>query len=304
MDHRRIEEMNIPELYATGRLSSEDEEDFETHLLECRECREQVAWADDFGTSVRTVAVAAVEEVARVATRAGFLVWLARRGAAVRMGLTAALLVLAALPAWLLVERSSLQAELAKARSISEPAQRAERAERPAPQAAASLPTPPAAPTATATSAPTAQNPDTATQAELDRLAQELSRERQAREALAGRMAALTQPQINTPVVSLGVVRGMSNAGEVELGPDPEWIVLSLELPAADHDTYRATLFDAAGRRVWQRDGNLPTASDTLIVLVYSDLLKPGEYRMSLEGVDGGRAVPAGEIPFRVRRQG
>lgn len=293
MDHRRIEEMNIPELYATGRLSSEDEEDFETHLLECRDCREQVAWADDFGASVRTVAIAAVEEAARVATRAGFLVWLARRGAAVRMGLTAALLVLAALPAGLLVERSSLQAELAKARNV---AQRAERAERPAPQAAANLPAPPAA--------PIVQNPDTATQADLDRLAEELGRERQAREALASRMAALTRPQVNTAVVSLGVVRGMSDAGEVELGPDPEWIVLSLELPAADHATYRATLFDSAGRKVWQGNGLLPTASDTLNVLVYSDLLKPGEYRLSLEGVDEGQAVAAGEIPFRVRRQG
>jgi hypothetical protein len=288
MDHRRIEEMNVPELYATGRLSSEDEDDFETHLLECRECREQVAWADDFGASVRTVAVEAVEEAARAATRAGFLVWLARRGAAVRMGLTAALLVLAALPAWLLVERSSLQAELAKARNV------AERAERPAP-ATQTVPAP--------------QGPDPAVTTERDRLAQErsrlqeeLSQEREAREALASRMAALTRPQVNTAVVSLGVVRGMSGAGEVELGPDPEWIVLSLELPAADHATYRATLFDAAGRKVWHGDGLLPTASDTLNVLVYSDLLKPGEYRLSLEGVDGGQAVPAGEIPFRVRR--
>jgi hypothetical protein len=289
MDHRRIEEMNIPDLYATGRLSTTDEEAFETHLLECRECREQVAWADDFGASMRTVAV---EEVARAATSTGFLVWLARRAHVVRLGLTAALLVLAALPAWLLVERSSLRSELADARAA---------AERPAPTA-------PTAPTAPRT-APVPQGPDAATKAELERLTrersrlqEELSREREAREALANRMASLTQPQVNTAVVSLGVVRGASDAGEVELGSAPEWIVLSLELPAAEYDTYRAALFDTRGRRVWRGDGLLPTASDTLNVLVHSDLLKPGEYRLSLEGVDGDSAVPAGEIPFRVRR--
>lgn len=287
MNHRRIEEMNIPDLYATGRLSAEDEELFETHLLECRECREQVAWADDFGSSMRSVAVAAVEETARVAAHAGFLVWLSRRPV-LRMALTAALLVLAALPAWLLVERSSLRAELARA------------------QAAATRPVPPVP---QPSPAPAPQGPDPALQAELDqlkeersRLAAELGQEREARQVLASRLGDLTRPQVNTHVVSLGVVRGSSDSGEVELGADPEWIVLSLELPAAEHRTYRAVLFDARDRRIWEGDGLLPTTSDTLNVLVHSDLLKPGSYRMSLEGVDEGRAVPAGEIPFQVRR--
>jgi hypothetical protein len=281
MDHRRIEEMSIPELYATGRLSTEDEEAFETHLLECRKCREQVAWTDEFGASMRTVAV---EEAARAATRAGLLVWLARRGHAVRLGLTAALLILAALPAWLLVERSSLRNELAETRAA---------VERPAPPQMAPIP----------------QGPDPAMKAELDRLTRErsqlaadLGREREARAALDNRLAELTRPQVNTDIVSLGVVRGSSDAGEVELGPDPEFIVLSLDLPAVEHETYRADLFDAAGRRIRRFDGLKPTSSDTLRVLVYSDLLKPGEYRISLEGIEDGRGVPAGDLPFRVHR--
>ena len=184
MDHRRIEEMNVPELYATGRLSTEDEEAFETHLLECRECREQVAWADDFGISVRSVAV---EEATRAAAHAGFLVWLARRGPALRMAMTAALLVLAALPAWLLVERSSLQAELAKSQAA------AVRPVLPAPQPS-----------------PLPQGPDPAMQAELGRLAQErnhleaeLSREREARQALDDRLDRILRPQGNTLTFSL-----------------------------------------------------------------------------------------------------
>ncbi len=290
MDHRRIEEENVAELYATGRLSPEDEEIYETHLMECRECREQVAWADDLKESVRTMAVGAAQETARATAQVGVLVWLARRGRAVRFGLTVALLILAALPAWLLVERSSLRHELAEARAAMD---------RPAPASVAPL-------------APAAPASDGTAQAELERLARlaqddrsrlekELHQERATRESLASRIAELTRPQINTAIYSLGVVRGASDSGVVELGPNPEWIGLSLELPAAEHDTYRATLFDARSGKVWQGDGLRPTASDTLNVLLYSDLLKSGEYRLRLEGVDGSQAVPAGEIAFRVR---
>jgi hypothetical protein len=285
MDHQRIEEMNIPDLYATGRLSAGDEEAFETHLLECRECRDQVAWADDFRASVRTVAV---EETAHATVRTGLLVWLARRSHAVRLGLTAALIVLAGLPAWLLGEQSRLLGELAEARAA---------AARPAVQ-----------------TVPASQGPDAATKVAMDRLVQlaqdrtrlegELAREREAGETLAGRLAGLTRPQGNTALFSLGVVRGSSDSGEVVLGPRPEFIVLSLELPAAEFETYRATLYDARGRQVWRQGDLVPTSSDTLPVLVHSDFLKPGKYQVSLEGVDEGRAVPAGKLPFQVRRQG
>lgn len=283
MDHRRIAEMNIPELYATGRLSPEDEEIFETHLLECRECREQVAWVDDFGSSVRTVAV---EETARVAARAGLLVWLTRRPV-LRGALTAALLALAALPAWLLAERSTLQAELAEARAAAaRPA--------PAPQVA-TVP----------------EGPDPALlKQDLDRLSEErsrlqaeLAREREAHEKTAGQMAALTQPQANTAVFSLGIVRGATDELKVVLGSRPEFLVLSLDLPAAEYESYRAALFDARGRKVWQDDGLLPTLSDSLPVLVHSSFLKPGSYRISLEGIENGRAVPAGSVEFEAVKE-
>ncbi len=282
MDHSRIEDESIAELYATGRLSPEDEEAYEIHLLECRKCREIVNVVDDFRQSIQTVAA---EEAVRSSARAGLLVWLARRSHLVRIGVTAFLLVLAALPAWLILERSSLRRELEEAR-ISKPAPGPAAAPSPAP---ALPPVPPAGPPAT---------PEN--DAEIVRLEQELSREREARERLAGRIAELTRPQINTALYSLGIVRG-SDAGEIELGPRPEWVVLSMELPAAEHESYRVTLLDGGGATVWKGDGLLPTASDTLNVLVYSDLLKPGEHRLRLEGVHADRAVPAGEIAFRVK---
>jgi hypothetical protein len=137
------------------------------------------------------------------------------------------------------------------------------------------------------------------------RLEEELQQERTARETLAGRIAEITRPQVNTAVYALGLVRGEPDAGEIELPSRPSWIVLSIELPEVSHDTYRATLLDARGATVWRGDGLRPTASDTLTVLLYSDLVQPGTYRLRVEGVEeGGRAVPAGEIPFRTRRPG
>lgn len=289
MDHRRIEAMNIPDLYTTGRLSTEDEEAFEAHLLECRQCREQVAWADDFGDAMRTLAVDTVGEAARVATRAGFLVWLSRRPA-LRFALTAALLLLAALPAWLLVERSSLQAELARV------------------QAAAAWPTLPAP-----RPSPVPQGPDPAMpaiRAELEQLKQErshlaseLAKEREARTTLDNQMAALLQPQANARIVSLGTVRGAADVTEIELGNASEGIVLSLDPPPCDCDTYRATLFDADGRKVWQHGGLVPSSFGTLDILVHSSSLKPGEYRIGVEGLAGGKPAQAGDVSFRAVRR-
>lgn len=280
MDHRLIEDENIAELYATGRLSPEDEEELEIHLLECRECRARVAQADDFRDSLRTVAA---ENAARATVQLGLLGWLARQSRSARLGLlTAALLVLVALPTWLVIERVRLERELADARKATERPIFLE-------------PREPAPPTDTGELARLAQ--------ERSRLQEELRQERTAREALADRIARLTQPQVNTAIYSLGLVRGESEIPEIDLGSSSEWIVLSLDLPLTGHDTYRATLLDARGTAGWRGDGLRPTPSDTLTLLFPSDLLKPGDYRLHLEAVDaGGRVLPAGEIPFRVRR--
>lgn len=281
MDDRHVEFEDIAEQYVTGRLPPAEEESFEVHLLECRECRDRVALADDFRDSIRGVAA---EEASRVAAQLGFFGWLARSRAARRGCVAAALLVLA-LPLWLLVDRSRLERELAESRK----------------------PAPPSAIPAL----PPVRNPE-GTDDELARLAgernrleQELRRERAAREDLSERIARLTRPQVNAAIYTLGVVRGESHGIEIEIGPSPEWIVLSLELPQILHETYRVTLLDTRGATVWQLDGLQPTSSDTLTVLAHSGLLEPGDYRFRLEGLDPeNRSVPAGEIPFRVVRKG
>jgi Putative zinc-finger len=277
MDHRRIDEQNVAELYVTGRLSPEDEETFESHLLECSECRQSVGWADDLRTSIRAVAA---EDAARASVQLGFLAWVSRRTRTARAGLLmAALLAVAALPAWLQADRSRLARELTEARS---------EANRPA--APAPAPAPATVPAAPDTSA-------------LEKLAEEnrllAEQLRDSREQLA-KVDELDEPQINTPIVSLGVVRGESDA-TVELGPTPEPILLSLELPQVEYDVYRVTLLDNKNKTVWQKDGLKPTASETLTILFPSERLKAGtSYRFRLEGMEpGGRAIDVGDIPFR-----
>lgn len=275
MDHRLIEEQNVAALYVAGQLPAEDEEQFEEHLLECRECRERVAWVEDLKGSFQAMAA---EDGTRAAS-VGLLAWLARRSR--WLGAAALFLLAVALPAWLLVERGRLRRELAVARAA-----------RPAP--------PPSTPV------PSQDAGEAALRAEAERrrLEGELQAEREKREALASQLAELTRPQVNTAIFSLGLVRGEDSENRVLVGPEPAWIVLSFELPPADVETYRATLLDARGQTVWKGDGLRPTASDTLILGLYSDLLPPGAYRLVLEGLPPRDNPVTTEISFRVARQG
>ena len=282
MDHRRIDEQNVAELYVTGRLSPEDEEAFESHLLECSECRESVGWADDLRTSIRAVAA---EDAARAGLQLGFLAWVSRRTRTARAGLLmAALLAVAALPAWLQADRSRLAHELEEARS------EAQATERPAP-APLAPPAEPAAPTA----------PETAANPDLEKLAEENRRLAEQLRESREQIALAEEPQINTPIFSLGTTRGDSDAQPIELGPSPERLPILLELPSVDHDIYRVTLLDDKNRTVWKADGLKALASDTLSILFPSELLKAGtSYRFRVEGIEpGGRAVELGEFPFQ-----
>lgn len=284
MDHQRIEEESIAELYATGRLSPVDEELFEEHLLECRECRERVAWADDLRDSMRTVAA---EEVTRTVARTGLLAWVSRHRRPLGLGLALAAVALAALPSvWLLRDRERLRQELARATTPTKP-----------PPAVITTPDPTL----------TAERDELAR--EKQRLTDQLAQEKTAREELAARIDLLTRPQINTALYSLGLVRGTEDPAAtgnlVEVGASPEWLVLEIELPASGFTTYRATLLGRGGAVLWTGDGMEPTARDTLVLSILSTLLPPGDYRLRLEGTAAGRpAAPAGEIPFRVTRGG
>ncbi len=277
MEHEQIAEHNVVERYVLGRLTSEEEERFEEHLLECPECRLQVEREEDFQDSLHTVAA---EEVARATARAGVIAWLGRRSAVRGWLLAAALLLLAALPLWLLRERSRLQGRIGQL------------------QADLARPSPPPAP------APAAPVPS-GDPAEKQKLLAEIAAQKEANSRLSEQLARLSRPQVNVPIFSLGFLRGgeEGTANRVALGKEPQWIVLSVELPPETAKSYRATLATAGGRTVWEGGGLLPNADGTVTVSLYSTRLEPGSYRLRLTGVDAqGRTAPAGEIPFEVAR--
>ncbi|HEY2295688.1 MAG TPA: zf-HC2 domain-containing protein [Thermoanaerobaculia bacterium] len=273
MDHEWIEAQNVIERYAMGRLAPEEEALFEEHLLECRDCRQSIEREEDFQGSLQTLAAAEAAR-ATAAVQVGALAWLTRR-----RGLPAlAVLLLLGLPAgWLLREQARLRTEVAHLQAAA-----TERRQRPAPPTLGPV---------------SLRSSDTERQ-----LAEQLSAEKAARAELSERLTRLTQPQVNTPIFSLGFLRGEDEtANRVELGR-AEWIVLSVELPAVEVPSYRATLLKA-GKAVWNGEGLLPTADGTVAITLYSPLLEPGRYRLRLQAVDArGRASAAGEIPFQVSR--
>jgi hypothetical protein len=231
-----------------------------------------VAWEEDFQNSLHTVAA---DEAARAtAVRVGLLAWLARHRAAGWL-LAAAVLLLLVFPlAGLLREQGRLKGQLAQLQAA---------AAQPRPQ-----PTPLPAP------------PDP----ERGKLEAELRTARDARTRLAEQLARLTQPQVNTAIFSLGLVRGGdSPPNRIALRRDPEWIVLAVELPAEQAPSYHATLATAGGRTVWKGEGLKAGADGTVAIALYSTLLAPGAYKLRLEAVDAkGHGSPAGEIPIQVTR--
>lgn len=274
MEHEQIAEHNVVERYVLGRLTPEEEERFEEHLLECPECRLQVEREDDFQDSLHTVAA---EEAVRATVRVGVISWLSRRRGWL---LVAALLLLAVFPLWLLRERSRLQGEIG--------------------QLQAALASPPAAP-APAPAAPSAPAGDPAEKAKLRA---ELTAQQDANSRLSEQLARLSRPQVNIPIFTLGLVRGEEGtANRVVLGRQPQWIVLSVELPPETAKSYRATLTAAAGKTLWEVGGLIPNADGTVTLSLDSGKLEPGPHRLRLTAVDAqGRTSPAGEIPFEVQR--
>ncbi len=296
MDHAEIEEGSVAESYALGRLPPAAAAEFEEHLLACGECRERVLWAERLHGSLQALAADAADAHQR-AVQAGILAWLVRRGRTARLGLVAGLLLVAALPAVLLVEDARLRHQIALAGSTAGP--------RPA------SPPPPATATATAIAPSTlpASPPGAGTapawQAEQQRLAQELQRrddqlkaERQRAGELAVRVAELTRPEVNVALYTLGLVRGGGPANRIVLTPGAQRIVLSIDLGSPERGTWSASLLDAGGQTRWSAGGLRATAEDTVVLSFPPSLLPPGAYRLLLTNPKA--AAGSTEISFQV----
>ena len=285
MNHQHVDEHQIAERYLLGRLPPGEAERFEEHALACAECLDRLEAADGLRDGLARVAT----EEAQVAVRTGFLAVLARLS---RSRLTpwvvAAVLVVALLPAWVMIEQ---QGDLA--RRLERSRQEVEALRRAGGEGEAAL-----------------GQALEATRRELDRERRErlaegeagrVERERLEAELERTRRAA-AEPRINTPVVSLVPTRSAAGEPDVRLTLDGagEWIVLAAQTAGAARDAYRARLTGPGGEVAWERGGLVPDAMGTVTLSLPTGMLSAGEWTLELAG--GGDAPgAAGRFIIQVR---
>ncbi len=118
-----------------------------------------------------------------------------------------------------------------------------------------------------------------------------------------GELSELRRPQVNTASVLLGVlVRSGEPAAEVTLLrlSERQRVLLEVDGDAA-FESYRATLFDAAGEPTWQ-DRLRPNPWAVLEVTFPAGFFRPGDYRLDFAGLtEDGRPVELGS--FRLRAE-
>jgi hypothetical protein len=269
MDHQYVLDNGLIDLYRRGALPPEEEARFEEHFAGCAECLEQLEAARGFQLGLKALAA---EDAARTVVEAGLLAWLARRG---RLAFALAVLLVALPALWLLRENREMAQQASALREQGEAErQRVGELER--------------------------------------RLAETEDRNAEERRRLEARIAQAKPPEepraegplVNTPVFLLSLVRseGGEPAATIDLGKIDRVLTLAVD-PGADaaFGTYRATITDSAGRRVFREGGLEPNALETVMITFPARFFSPGDYRLELEGLRAdGTAGEIGGYPFRV----
>ena len=133
-----------------------------------------------------------------------------------------------------------------------------------------------------------------------DDLRQRLEESERQRLAQAEVTPAPPSPLVNTPVFLLTAVRGEEEATSVKVNSG----FFSLAVDAGDDprfDSYRVTITDAQGKRVFREAGLKPNALEALLLTFPVGFFKPDDYRLALEGVRAeGGASELGGYSFRI----
>lgn len=278
MDHAYAEEHGLVSLYRTGRLDPEEELRFEEHFFSCAACQEELGHQRRFELGLEAMRAESEAEAPKAGTAAepdgspppGKLLRFTRRPAALWLALAASLLLGAALPfAWLRQGRADLEREAADWRGR---AQRGE-AER------------------KALSVRLAQN---------ERLAKENGERMRRLEAQSAGASSEpgphtpptagtlpTAPTANTALLLLAHLRGVEPgaANRLDLGDSPGIVQLALDPgDATGFASYRATLADASGKKLYVGDSLHPNALEVILLTFPRGFFAAGEYRLRLEG--------------------
>ena len=81
-------------------------------------------------------------------------------------------------------------------------------------------------------------------------------------------------------------------------------LVLALDVGEAPRfESFRVSIEDEAGERVFIREGLRPNALEVLMLSFPADFFPPGDYRLSVAGLEAeGRVVELEGYPFRVKK--
>ena len=262
MDHSFIEAHGLVDLYHRGQLPPEQEAEFEEHFVGCAECQERLEMARGFQRGLKTVVAADV-------ARASLLAWAVKR----RWLAVLALLLTAVLPAlgFLAGSRSARETIEARWKRLYEGERQS----------------------------------STGLRKQLEESERRLLEERRARENQIAQTETppAAMPLINTPVFLLTAVR--SEPGEpaaiIDLSASSHF---SLAVDAGDDpriQSYRVSITDSRGKRVFREAGLKPNPLEAILVTFPASYFKPGEYRLTVEGVrQDGTASDLGTHSFRV----
>jgi hypothetical protein len=117
---------------------------------------------------------------------------------------------------------------------------------------------------------------------------------------IAGAGAQLKNPEILT---SLSLIGANSRGGAVPTAAIAERrpLLLSLDIPTAERfSSYTCVLVAPSGAVVWSLPVSADQAKDTVAIRVPSDVLRPGNYRLLVQGLakDGGNPVDMANYRF------
>ena len=280
MNHLQIEESNMVDRYLLGRLPAEEQSQFEEHFVDCQECLDRLETSASFRRGVKTVFA---EDALRTGAyvQAGVLGWLMRRN---RWQQTALLLIAIFLligpSAFFIMKNRRVQEELDHARRDSLEWQRQYEAQQKKGN-------------------------------ELEKELQQAKQNSEQREKTLPDEPAneSIRPQSRAPVFALNIVRSANSsqpASQISIPRSASSVVLSVELEGdPDVRSYRATLSTADNRVAWVAQGLKPQSGGTLRVTLESNLMKPNDYQLALEGLTKeGSYVPQGKYYFRVKESG
>jgi hypothetical protein len=294
MEHSYIKDHHIVDSYLSGKLSAEDRMRFEEHFVDCAECHDRLWTADNFRAGLRIVVA---EEATRFhaslrVRQAGVLArvaWLIRRR---RAPLLAVVILLIALPIVLLtLEWRSARRDLAQAtHASSEWRRKYEEGE----QAARDL-------------AKEMQTRERESSLQREQLAAQLEFMRKASDSPFPPSRKAAEYQSEAPVFALSGVRGGSPdlsqpVNRIALALSAKWMILLLELePDPDLRSYRCAVSTAGGRSIWTKNGLKPNSKNGFALSFNSNLFKPGNYLLTLEGLTAqDNRVPVATYAFHV----